>query len=103
LFVTLKVYTPFWSRVLKNKYMYRPIKIWYNISIVAASPGLPFPAAPRAHAHNTCHKPLMIGGNPDGGMFAAASGGSRLVAEPMVGITTPGCVRKTTRNVPAYP
>ena len=71
--------------------------------IVHARPALPFPAAPRTHAQKTCHNPLMMGGNPSGGTIPIASGGTILDTELIVGITTPGCVRKTTRNVPAYP
>jgi len=50
----------------------------------------------------------MIGGNPPDGISACACGGIapagiKLIALLIVGIMTPGCVRNTTKNVPAYP
>lgn len=75
----------------------------YKIYIVHASASFFDPNRFRNQAQKTCHSPLITGGNPSFGTLPAASGGRRLVAELIVGIMTPGCVRKIIKNVPAYP
>lgn len=75
----------------------------YRIYIVQATALFFDPMRVRAQAQNTCHNPLTIGGNPSLGTTFAVPGGNRLVAELIVGIITPGCVRKIIRNVPEYP
>lgn len=96
------------NRIEAKKYKYTMRKMTYNMNIVHFNPSLPFPGDPRAHAQKTCHSPLRKGGNPEVGIASTMSGGRvpggiRLVTELMLGTTTPGCVRKVTRNVPAYP
>jgi hypothetical protein len=86
-----------------KKYMYPNKNTRYKIYIVHATASFLDPMKVRSHAQNTCQSPLKIGGNPPCGTALAASGGRRLVAELIVGIITPGCVRKIIRNVPAYP
>jgi len=109
LFVRAKVYTPNDIRVASSpNQTYKKRNREYRIAIVHASPSLPFPAEPNAHAQNTCQRPLRIGGNPPLGIKSCtgpgrAPVGIRLVIELIVGITTPGCVRNTTRPVPPYP
>jgi hypothetical protein len=56
----------------------------------------------------TCQSAVIGAGNPLFGINASYCGGTtpggmRLVTDDVVGIITPGWVRKIIKNVPAYP
>jgi hypothetical protein len=59
------------------------------------------------HTQKTCHNPLIIDGIPVFGTMSEKGGGTKEVNFPMialiVGIITPGWVKKITKNVSVYP
>jgi hypothetical protein len=100
LFVDLKVYAPVRIRIPRKKYMYTNRKIKYRTYIVHANPALRSPGRLRTQYTKTCQSPLIVGGNPPDG---TTSLGIIPVREDVVGMMTPGWVRKTIKNVSAYP